>query len=158
MKVGIIILQVADVKTTAELQSLLSNEAFDFRFACGYTKPTHQLVLKDASEIVHSVWLHYVLFCPHTELEQLRKGLLETLQVQLLVSLHDDGIRALLSLFDVTVEYLQDMFVIQYSLNGSNDRTKEEAIIIHWFEYIYNSKGKYVYYKYIVSFYTLDPM
>ena len=32
----------------------------------------------------------------------------------------------------VTVSYLQDSFAIQYSDNGSNNRTKEEAVIFHW--------------------------
>lgn len=43
--------------------------------------------------------------------------------------------------FDVTVDYVQDVFAIQYSDNGSNIRTKEEAIVFHWFEYISNSRG-----------------
>ena len=51
------------------------------------------------------------------------------------------GSEGTFSLFDITLEYLQDAFIIQYSLNGSNNRTKEEAIVMHWFEYIYNCKG-----------------
>ena len=31
--------------------------------------------------MVHSIWLHFVLFQPHAELEQLREGLCNTLQV-----------------------------------------------------------------------------
>ena len=40
------------------------------------------------------------------------------------------------TLFVVTPEYLCDSFVIEYSDNGSNKRTKEEAIIMYWYEYI----------------------
>ena len=115
---------MTEVNTTEDLHSLLNDSAFDFRFTCGYS--------------------NYVLFSPHAELEQLRTGFLETLQVERLLCLHDDKMRALLAyspLFDVTVEYLLDAFVIRYSLDKSNNRTKEEAISIHWFEYISNCKG-----------------
>lgn len=136
------------MSTVEELRLLLSDKEFDFRFACGYTKPTQQIELSDKKEFIRSIWLHHVLFGPHAELEQLRKGFQETLQVQLLVCIHGDEVRALLAsstLFDVTVKYLQDSFVIQYSDNGSNDRTKEEAVMLFWFEYISNCKGEYTF-------------
>lgn len=126
------------------MHSILSEKEFDFRFLCGYIKPTHKIELKDTKELCYSIWLHHVLYSPHAELEQLRKGFLETLQVETLVLLHEEEIRSLLahsSLFDVTVEFLEDQFSIQYSHNGSNNRTKEEAIVMHWFEYISNCKG-----------------
>ena len=63
-------LQVAELKTL-ELCTLLGNQEFNFRFGCGNAKPTNLIELKDASDIVHAVWLHYVLFLPHLELEQL---------------------------------------------------------------------------------------
>ena len=100
--------------------------------------------LSDKDEFVRSIWLHHVLFGPYAELDQLRKGFQETLQVGLLVCLHSEEVRALLAsstLFNVTLEYLQDSFAIQYSDNGSNNRTKEEAIILQWFEYISRCKG-----------------
>ncbi len=60
----------------------ISKNIFDFRFGCGYTKPTNKIELKDVDEMIHSVWLHHVLCLPHAELEQLRKGFLETLQIE----------------------------------------------------------------------------
>ena len=68
----------------------------------------------------------------------------ETLQIQLLVCVPGEEVRALLAystLFNVTLGYLQDAFAIQYSDNGSNKRTQEEAIEFHWFEYISNCEG-----------------
>lgn len=133
-----------EVNTTEQLRSLLSDNTFDFRFACGYTKPTHQIQLNDKEEFANSIWLHHVLFSPYAELEQLWKGFQETLQIQLLVCVHREAVRALLAysaLFNVTVVYLQDAFAIQYSDNGSNKRTQEEAIVFHWFEYISNCEG-----------------
>ena len=93
------------MNTTEELRSVITDKAFHFRFACGYTKPTHTIELKDKDEITNSIWLHHVLFQPYAELEQLRKGFQETLQVQLLVCLHGEEIRALLAfstVFDVS--------------------------------------------------------
>ena len=130
--------------TTGEFQTLLQDEAFDFRFACGYTKPTNLIEIKDKDDFVRSVWLHFVLFQPYAELEQLRKGFQDTLQMQLVVCTHANEIRALLapsSLFDISSEHLQDLFVINYSPNGSNNRTKEEAVVVMWLEYIANCKG-----------------
>ena len=138
-------MQITEVNTTEELQSLLNQDKFDFRFTCGYTKPTHQIELNDKHELSRSIWLHHVLYSPHAELEQLRKGFRETLQVNMMICLHDNEFRALLAysaVFDVTVSYLQDSFAVQYSDNGSNNRTKEEAIIFHWLEYVSSCSGK----------------
>lgn len=38
--------------------------------------------------------------------------------------------------FDVTPEYILDCFMIRYSDQGSNGRTREEAIIMHWTDYV----------------------
>ena len=97
-------------------------------------------------KFIHSVWLHHVICLPHSELEQLRVGFNETLQVQTLVDiLYGNEIRYLLvysNIFYVTAEFVQDSFAIDYSDNGTNSRTKEEAIILFWLEYISNCKSK----------------
>ena len=71
-------LQVDEANTTEELQLLLSEATFDFRFTCGYNKPTQQIELKDKHDLSRSIWLHHVLYNPHAELEQLRKSFRET--------------------------------------------------------------------------------
>ena len=112
---------------------------FDFRFSCGYTKPTTLITLDDKEDLVRSIWLHFVLFQPHAELEQLRKGLYQTLRFELLVRSHPNevwGVLAASTVFDVTPKYLCDSFAVQYSDNGSNNRTKEEAIVFYWYEYV----------------------
>ena len=78
------------------------------------------------------------------ELEQLRKGFRETLQLELLICKYSDDVWWLLassSSFDCTVEHLTDAFAVTYSDNGSNDRTKEEAIVYFWYEYISECSG-----------------
>ena len=79
------------------------------------------------------IWLHYVLFQPHAALEQFKRGLLETLQFNHLVKSYPKevwGILAASTIFNVTPQYLCEAFVVQYSANGSNNRTKEEAIVL----------------------------
>lgn len=59
-----------------------------------------------------------------------------TLQFELLVIQYPDELKGILALFDVTPKYLRDSFVVHFSPNGSNRRTKEEAVVYFWFEYI----------------------
>jgi len=108
--------------------------ACNSRVAMAYTKPPHQIQLNDKEEFAHSIWLRHVLFSPYAELEQLRKGFQETLQIQLLVCVHGEEVRATFGLFHLVqrnVGYLQNAFAIQYSDNGSNKQTQEEAIVFH---------------------------
>ena len=95
--------------------------------------------------MVHSIWLHFVLFQPHAELEQFREGLRSTLQFEHLVRNYSKEIWGLLEssdAFNVTPQFLCDSFVIQYSPNGSNNRTHEEAVVYMWFECITDSLGE----------------
>ena len=113
-----------------------------FRFECGYSKPTAKISLEDKEEMVRYIWLHYVLFQPHAALEQFKRGMLETLQFGHLVKSYPNevwGLLAASSTFNVTPQYLCDAFAVQYSTNGSNNRTKEEAIVFMWYDYIADS-------------------
>ena len=120
------------------------DDELDFRFDCGYTKPTRLLQISDADKIVKAIWLHYVYFIPHAELEQLKRGLRETLQIEILMCLHPEEMHSFLvasSDFDITSDYLLDSFVIDYSESGSNKRTIEEAVILSWTDYIMECAG-----------------
>lgn len=121
------------------------DEELEFRFECGYQKPTRQLELSNRSELLKAVWLHYSFFIPLAEIQQLRKGLRETLQVEMLMCVYPDEMHSFLassSEFNVTPEYLLDLFVINYSDHGSNKRTSEEAIILDWTEYVMECAGE----------------
>ena len=89
-------------------------------------------MIDDKDPFIKAIWLHYAYFLPHAELQQ-------TVQMALLVCLHPDEIRALLvasSLYDVKASFFHDHFVVQYSEQGSNGRTAEEAVMLNWAEYI----------------------
>ena len=66
-------LQLRDVKTTEELRAILGTDDYDFHFDCGYTKPTSQVEIADHDQVVKCIWLHFIFFVPHAELEQLKK-------------------------------------------------------------------------------------
>ena len=137
-------MQVQTISSADELRKLVNDE-LEFVYDCGYTKPTFRLELSDRELLVRSVWLHYIYFLPHAELVQLKKGLCETLELDTLISLHPHEIRSCLVAskhFDITSDYLLEAFAIQYSEQGSNKRTTEEAIILHWTDYIMECSGK----------------
>lgn len=115
------------------------------RYDCGFGKPVASLELSDKEPLIKTIWLHYVYFLPHSELEQLRKGLRETLQLEILFCIHSNEMYNFLvasSNFDITPNYFLDSFAIKYSSPGSNKRTAEEAIFLHWNDYVTDSTSK----------------
>ena len=138
------ITQVQAASSAEELKSLMHEDEFDFRFRCGYNKPTSHMDLSDRDEFIRAVWLHYVLFQPYAELQQLRNGLKDTLQLELLLTLYPEEMWnpfATTNAYDVTVDYLLDSFTIQYSDQGSNKRSLEESIVYMWSQYITECEG-----------------
>ena len=69
---------------------------------------------------------------------QLWKGPQETLQLELLVCLHPSSWSLLVasSDFEVSTEFFLDSFAICYSEQGCNKCTAEEAVILHWNDYV----------------------
>ena len=131
-----------NVQSTSNLQQLL--EEMEFRFECGYVKPTQKVNIDDRSRIVKAIWLHYIFFLPLAELQQLRKGFRETLQMELLIIRYPEYVYSFLvpsPNFEVTAAFFLDCFAINYSPQGSNNRTKEEAIILNWNEYVSECTG-----------------
>ena len=124
--------------TKQEFVSEIQKE-FDFRFNCGYTKPTNSLDISDKEEFIQAIWLHHVFFLPHAELEQLRKGFRETLQVEIIACVHGEllhGALASTRAFEPTSRHLIDQIIVSYSHEGSNNRTQEESIMLNWSEYV----------------------
>ena len=139
--------QLQASSTQDQLRSVFDKHDFDFLFTCGYAKPISLVKLADVRQLVKTVWLHYVKFNPRVELEELRRGICETLQLDSLISAHAERVWKLLvssKMYNVTSSYLQDIFVIHYSLEGSNNRIDEEAVVFSWFDYISECEGTYV--------------
>ncbi len=88
---------------------MTESSIFDFRVGIQYLNSC-RVELGDKEEMIHSIWLHHVLFQPYAELEQMRKGFHDTLQVELLCLTHGEEVRELLAhstMFEVSVDHLQ---------------------------------------------------
>ena len=134
------------ITSTAEFREYVTKE-LDFRFDCGFLKPAHLLDLSDRDKLIRAIWLHYVFFLPHAELEQLKNGLQETLHLGTFICDYPKEMQCFLvtsTHFDVSSDYLLDSMIIRYSDHGSNKRTAEEAIILNWTEYVTECSGMYV--------------
>lgn len=127
------------ITNEAELRTELGKDCYAFRFDYGYCKSAANLTIKDKDDFINVVWLHHIFFVPHAELEQLRKGFRETLEVEILCLQHPDKLVEVLAankLFIPSSKHFIDEAVIDYSDNGSNDRTKEEAIVVNWNNFV----------------------
>ena len=111
----------------------------NFRQQCGYTKLISKISLDDKEPFIRAIWLHYVFFQPHTELQQMRRGLYHTLSFDRLAALYASEMWHLFvpsDLFEVTPGFFCNSFDVHYSPEKSNQRMKEESIIVKWYEYI----------------------
>ena len=69
------LIQLKQVETVAQMRALLDDELFDLRCTCGITMPSNTLKLKDLSELIRNICLHFVLYAARSELDQIRDGL-----------------------------------------------------------------------------------
>ena len=132
-----------DISSVEELRSFVDKN-LEMRFECGYQKPTISLQMSDRQELMKAVWLHFVYFLPLAELQQLRKGLRETLQLEMVFVQYPDEMHSFLassSVFDVTADDIIDWFEVVYSERGSNKRRSEEAVFVMWTNYLMDCSG-----------------
>lgn len=117
-----------------------------FRYECGYQKPTDAMTLSDKHTLIKAVWLYHVFKKINAELSQLQKGMRETLKMDSFAATYPRKLLLCLvssTLFNVTPPFFLDTVIVKYSLAGSNSRTAEEAVILHWNDYILACAGKY---------------
>ena len=84
----------------------------EFRFECGYLKPTRSISIDDKEKIIKAIWLQLA------ELHQFRKGFRETLQMNLLILRDTNGVYKFLipnKYFEVTADFFINSFAIDYS-------------------------------------------
>ena len=87
--------------------------------------------------------LHY-LYSVYAEINQLRKGLLETLNLNKLADKHPMELWSLLAASKaeiLTAVDMQDLFQVQYSPRGSNNRLLEENVIMHMYDFLQECEG-----------------
>ena len=136
-------MQVANVQTAEELQKLLDSEEFSFRFEFGFGIPSCKVTLADREDVVRSLSLHNLIYANKAEIDQLKEGL-RTLGVLSLLEKYPHHFRPLLQSTTkplLTASQMMALFKPQWSLPGSNQREKEELIILNWTTYLDETQG-----------------
>ena len=127
-----------------ELQEVIDNND-QFLMACGLELSNFTMERKP--ELMNALWLHFVFFEVHAELQQFKKGFRETLQMEVLLSQNPIEVRALLvpSEYKIRAKDLFDLFTIDYSEN-QGQRCLEEAVVAYWRRYIIGLETEGTYY------------
>lgn len=129
-----------DVASEEELECILKNSDYSFRFDCGFSR----VVTMDNKHELSLAWNHYVLYSIFAEVSEFRNGLLSTLNMKQLVTLSPRVVHQLLlaeSAITLNAECLQDIFVPELSEKGSNSRTIEETILHNWCTFLEEVSG-----------------
>ena len=140
-------LQVGKVQTTEELRILLDTEEFSFRFEFGFSAPSSKMTLADKVNIVRTLSLHYLIYANWAEIDQLVDGL-KTLGILKLMQQHPHHFRPLLQSTTkplLTSSQMLKLFQPVWSPKGSNQREKEELIILNWTTYLDETQGMFLY-------------
>ena len=127
-------MQIEDITNTEDLQDLMTSDEYDFRYACGYTKPTSSLAISNKDDIVCSLALHYTIYALKAELDQISEGL----QMGGLIWTEEEA-ASLVGLFckdncarELTAAQVSALFPPTFSEEGSNRRDIEEEMALHW--------------------------
>ena len=100
----------------------------------------------DKEAFIRYVWLHYVIYSVHGELEQFRNAHLHMLQMEHLVQDHSEVIWSLLMYTEneLTAGLIQDLFKVKYSPKVSN-YAKDEQVheLVH--RYLMECEGRAIY-------------
>ena len=128
--------QVLSAKCDSELNDTIKDGCLD---VYGYGMlPT----VSTKEQFAKAIVLHHLIYTRHTELSQLRKGLIQTLQFGKVIEDHPFIVRPLLVALikPLNAAQIQDMFRIEYH-EGSNARKLEENVIIFLFDFLQSCEG-----------------
>ena len=119
-----------------------SNDVAELLIKCGIN-PSEYTTLSKKIELLNAIWLHFVFFEVHTELQQFKKGFRETLEMEVLVGQNPVEIRSLLvpSDLSMTAKALLDLFTVNYS-SDEIKRCLEDQVIAYWRRYIVNIEAE----------------
>ena len=137
-------MQLQDSKSVEELHNLLESDEYDFRYNLGVAEQTQTVRLDDKEEIVTHMANHFSIFQVKRELDQILCGLSETLDALTLIRNDPTVMR---SLFvpskhpPLSADSTFDLFIMNYSPQGSNAREREEAVGLHWYNFLQLVEG-----------------
>jgi len=136
------VFQLASSSTVEEFRAILDDDEYSFRFDCGVTKASCVIPFSEKDKVVSALCLHFSTLVTLAELEQLKRGLMFQ-KLYCLMEEYPSVLRAafLPPVIKITSELIQDMFHPIFSPSGSNQRQKEEGIIMDWIAYLEKMEG-----------------
>ena len=78
-------MQISECGSDLELRELLNSEDFNFRFDCGFSKPSSTIMINEKETIISELSLHYIVLRVLGEIEQFVKGIKDTLNFDHLI-------------------------------------------------------------------------
>ena len=134
--------QIVNTQETMELRELFLQgdaQVAELVKESGFLKPVHKISVDDIPE---AVCTEYLITKAYAEILQFKEGL-SVLGVSGLIEKHP---RELESIFVynpniVTPNDLKEIFKPCFSVSGSNNREKEELIILNWIDYLFEAEG-----------------
>ena len=105
--------------------------------------PSGAVSVTKKEEIALSLAKHYLIYSTMAELQQLKQGL-EELGVLNLLLTHCNLLKPLFlasGKTPLTPSCVVNMFKVIWSPVGSNQREREESVILGWTDYLYGLKG-----------------
>ena len=103
--------------------------------------PSSLVTVQDQRQIALSLEMHYLIYTSKAELDQLKEGL-GYLGIYSLMCCNRSAMKPLFlesGRPKVTPTPLLAAFEIKWSLQGLNQREKEEAVIFGWTEYVHDT-------------------
>ena len=82
LHLSVFFMQIDRAASTQELQQVLSEDDYGFRFDCGFNKPQSTIKFEDIPGFLRAVWLDSTIYSIHGELEQFKEAFLKALQME----------------------------------------------------------------------------
>lgn len=138
--------QIECCTETETLRRLLDSPDFLFRFDCGCPMASSSLTLDDRGSLIKSIAMHFIIYSQKAELDDIKHGLDDVLNFGDLIRSHPTLFKPLFVASGRTVLHADSfltLFEIEYSLQGSNRREREEDIMLHLNYYIQELEGTF---------------
>ena len=138
-------MQLEECNDEKSLKDMLDSDEFNFRFSCGVTQPTYHMKLDEKQDVISGLCRHFTIYRSIAKLDQLVEGL-QTLSFNCLMKNYPSLLKQIFKapLQSLSANFIQDLFEVVYSDVGSNDRRREENIIINWITYLRDSEGMFL--------------
>ena len=117
-----------ETNSDEEFRQLVCSMDYAFLLDYGVTKPATKMNIADKEKVISAACLHCVVLSSLAELEQFKRGL-QTVKMSMLMERYPSLQQLFLHSHDklITADFIQDLFKVDYSPSGSNNRNKEEA-------------------------------